>query len=391
MTAVDDHGEGTGERKRAGRPPSLGPAELAVLSRIVTEHATDSLRELTARLVRELGVEVSAGTVHRRLKDLGIVRQVAPTSAGVPADAAASPEEVAPKRYGYTEAHRHQAPEGLYPSCLTDAEWALVADVFEDKVRGMPRLYSRRLMLDAMVYVVRSGCAWRMLPKEFPPWNSVYLTFRRWSAQGRFERMYDRLRAQWREREGRAPEPTAAVIDSQSVKTSPQGGPKGFDGAKKVKGRKRHLLTDTLGLLLAVLVQTGDIQDRDGAAPLVERGIEKYPTISKLLTDGGYAGQCVVALRERHPGLDVEVVRHPANRSVGIRSSAQLAFPTFAAGRAFVPLPKRWVVERTHAWNDRPRRMAKDHDRTIRSATAWIWLTEARMLARRLTGAGIVA
>jgi len=136
-------------------------------------------------------------------------------------------------------------------------------------------------MVDACFYVVRTGCPWRMLPRDMPPWQTVYSQFRRWSAAGAFEQTYDVLRARWREREGRAASPTATVIDAQSVKTSPQGGPKGYDAGKKVKGRKRHLATDTLGLLLVVLVTVASVQDRDAAEPLVAAAKEKVPTLVK--------------------------------------------------------------------------------------------------------------
>jgi len=134
----------------------------------------------------------------------------------------------------------------------------------------MPPRYSRRALVDACCYVVRTGCSWRMLPNEFPPWKNVYGTFRRWAAEGRFEAMHDRLRAQWRACEGRSSAPSAAVLDAESARSSPQGGPSGFDAGKKVKGCKRNLVVDTLGLLLAVSVTTADVQDRDGAPAPVQ-------------------------------------------------------------------------------------------------------------------------
>lgn len=369
---------GSEERAPAvrGRPRKLTPVVLQQLQQIVEAHPGDTLAELAARFQRATGVVIGVSMVRKGLKEMGFVRQVASKPAGYEPPAK-------PATYGYTDAHR-LTPEGGYPSSLTEPEWELVSDIFETSGPGKPPIHPRRQMVEAMLYVVRGGISWRMLPTEFPPWHQVFKTFRRWSAQGRFETMYDRLRAMWREREGRGEEPTAAVIDTQAVKTSAQGGPKGYDGGKKVKGRKRHLLTDTLGLLLAVFIQTADIHDGTGAAVIVDAGMKKYPTLQTLYADSSYGGRAAKAIRAKH-NISVEVVRHPANRLVGVRNLPQLSLPGLELSRRFVPLPKRWVVERTHAWNDRPRRLAKDHDRTILSASAWIWLAEAKMLARRLT------
>ena len=154
--------------------------------------------------------------------------------------------EAGGERYGYTKAHRRLKPEQRYPSCLTDAEWALVEDLFDNTgARCTPPRYPRRLLVDACSYVVRTGCAWRMLPKEFLPWQNVYRSFRRWTAQSKFERMHGRLRAMWRDREGRSDEPSASVLDAQSTRGSPQGGDTGYGAGKKVKVRKRHLVVET--------------------------------------------------------------------------------------------------------------------------------------------------
>ncbi len=222
-------------------------------------------------------------TVRRRLDEMGIRREQAtlPPLQGE-----------LEQRYGYRPAHRRQQPEQRYPNSLTDEEWRLVADIFErDGDRGTPPRYPRRLLVDACCYVVRSGCSWRMLPKDFPAWQNVYRTFRRWSQQGKFEQMHDRLCAQWREREGRTQMPSAAVLDAQSTRSSPQGGTSGYDAGKKVKGRKRHVLVDTLGLILAVSVTAASVQDRDGAHPVMANGMEKYAGISRIFVDAGYAGR----------------------------------------------------------------------------------------------------
>ena len=394
MAGVDAAGDiPIGGPRRAGRPPSLGPDQLDRVAEMVRARPNASLDELGEQIEAELGVGLHRATLARYLLRLGFERVLPPTSKEAKVEDAAREAEAVvedpgsegvAQRYGYGPEHRVKAPEAAYLYGLSDAEWELVRDIFEDKVRGVPRKYERRAMVDAMCYAVRGGVPWRMLPKDFPPWHMVFKTFKRWAAQGRFEVMYDRLREKWRERVGRSADPTAAVIDTQSVKTSAQGGPKGFDGAKKVKGRKRHLLTDTLGLILVVLIQTACTQDRDGADAVVAAGLAKIPTITKVFADEGYAGQCRKRLQAAHPGLAVEIVRRPGNRSVGRRLEPQLELPIPEVTRAFVPLPRRWVIERTNAWNDRPRRLAKDQDRTLQSSTAWIWLTEARRLLRRV-------
>jgi transposase len=211
---------------------------------------------------------------------------------------------------------------------------------------------------------ITARSSWRTLPKEFSPWQNVYRSFRRWSEQGKFKQIHDRLRAMWREREGRADAPTAAVLDAQSTRSSPQGGEHGYDAGNKVKGRKRHLIVDTLGLLLAVSVSAASVQDRDGAHRVVNAAMDKYPGIAALDVDGGYAGQCAQTVSQRHD-IEVQVVRYPANRNVGRRTHPEQPdlFTVKADADGFVVLPKRWVIERTHAWNGRSRRLIIHHDR----------------------------
>lgn len=362
---------------KLGRPKRLGPHDLEVLATLVVDQPLATLGELTQALAQRTGQTVHPATVRKALREAGIQRV---RGTRVPAP------DTAPRRYGYTARHRAQAPEQRYPSSLTDAEWARVADLFEAPGgRGLPPRHRRRDLVDACCYVVRTGCAWRQLPTEFPHWDNVYKTFRRWSAQGKFEALHDRLRAQWRERIDRQAVPSAAVLDAQSTRSSPQGGVQGYDAGKKVKGRKRSLVVDTLGLLLAVSVTAASVQDRDAAHAVVARAVAKYPTVQTLFVDAGYAGTCARTLHAQH-GLTVDVVRHPANRNVGrwqAPGQGELfAVPTRADG--FVVLAKRWVVERTHAWNERARRLVMHHDRLPAVSEAWVWLTEARLLLRRL-------
>ena len=365
-----------GEKGKAGRKPSLSPTDVATLRAIIEEMPRASLDEVTRELHQRGGVVVCSATVRKALRTEGIQR--------------VKPERVAPEpgekpaRYGYTKAHRRQDnPDGMNTD-LTDAEWTLVHDLFERTGgRGKPATYERRHMVNACCYVVRTGCAWRLLPKNFPHWQATYKAFSRWASAGIFEVMHDRLRQQWRERVGKAPEPTAAIIDAQSTRNSPQGGDTGFDAGKKVKGRKRHLVVDTLGLLLAVTITAASVQDRDAAAPVVALACAKVPGLMKLYADGAYGGQCALAIEKTH-GLSVEIVRHPANRSTGTWCNVQQSLWPEPVTTGFVVLPKRWVVERTHAWNERARRLMVHHDRSNWAATAWIWLTEARILATRL-------
>ena len=374
-------------RRRPGRPPKLSPDQKEELVALVRENPMLSLDDTVHLFRRKTGVTLSSVTIRKYLSEAGFTRRRPSRSEVSRAVASGSHERDGegpdPKVYGYNQSHRDPGDQQRYPCGLTDREWEEVQVIFDPPGRtGRPEKYPRRQVLDACVYVLRSGCSWRMLPKDFPPWMVVYKTFRRWVARGLFEQMYDVLRKLWRAREQRAIDPTAAVLDSQSVKTSPQGGPKGYDAGKKVKGRKRHLVTDTLGLLLAVLVTPANVQDRDAAMPSMGLAKAKVPGLQMLYVDGGYGGQCAQAVRDAH-AMEVEVVRHPRNRNVGRWCQGQL--PLFEMARGFVVLPKRWVVERTNAWTDRPRRMAKDHDRNLDVSTAWIWLTEGRMLLRRLT------
>ncbi len=366
---------------RPGRKPALDALHVEALRAITREQPQSSLEEVTRELQRRTGVSVCTVTVRLALRRAGIER-LKPTRKRTER---AAVQGGAPLRTGYTELHRRcDGPSGMNTD-LTDAEWALVADLFERQGgRSRPPTRSRKQLVDACCYIVRSGVAWRLLPKSFPPWRGVYKAFGRWSAAGVFEQMHDRLRKQWRDRVGRNPEPTAAIIDSQSTRSTAQGGHTGFDAGKKVKGRKRHLVVDTLGLLLAVSVTSASVQDRDGAGPVVAQAMAKVPGLQKLYTDAAYGGQCARSLAQAHPSLSIEVVRHPGNRATGTWHDAQQPLWPNDVPRGFVVQAKRWVVERTHAWNDRARRLIAHHDRSSWAPVAWVWLAEARILATRL-------
>jgi putative transposase len=368
------------EPGRPGRRPSLNASHVAVLRAITQEQPRSSLDEVTRELLRRTGTKVSTVTVRKALREAGIER-LKPIRR--PAERAAA-QGGSPARYGYTEAHRRDDGVSGMNTDLTDAEWALVHDLFERPgQRGAPPRHDRRLMVNACCYVVRTGCQWRLLPKSFPPWYATYKAFSRWAQAGLFEAMHDRLRQQWRARIGKAPEPTAAIIDAQSTRSTAQGGDTGFDAGKKVKGRKRHLVVDTLGLLLAVTVTAASVQDRDAAAPVTALACAKVPGLKKLYADGAYGGKCAEAIEATH-GISVEIVRHPGNRATGTWQDVQQPLFPETIAKGFVVQAKRWVVERTHAWNERARRLMAHHDRSSWAPVAWVWLTEARMLATRL-------
>ena len=225
---------------RPGRKPALSAVHTAVLRAITQEQPRSSLDEVTRELLRRSGAKVSTVTVRKALREAGIERLKPVRRAGE----RAAVQGAAPARYGDTDAHRRSDGVNGANTDITDAEWALVADLFErDGQRGAPPRYQRRHMVNACLYVVRTGCAWRLLPKTFPPWQAAYMSFKRWAAAGVFETLHDRLRQQWRDRVGKAPEPTAAIIDAQSTRSTAQGGDTGFDAGKKVNILATRLAT----------------------------------------------------------------------------------------------------------------------------------------------------
>jgi transposase len=224
-----------------------------------------------------------------------------------------------------------------YPSDLTDAQWAQIAPLLpaRDLTRGGRPGYDRRLVVDTILYVLRAGCAWRMAPHDLVPWWVAYRWFRAWAADGTWDRVHDQLRDRVRAAAGRDPQPSAAVLDAQSVKTAEGGTARGFDAGKKVTGRKRHLLVDTLGLLLVCVVHAASVQDRAGGRRVLAGARGRFPLLGKVWADGGYANDIDASLVDwarEQAGLEFAIVRRPAGQ------------------RGFAVLPRRWVVERTFAW-----------------------------------------
>lgn len=266
-----------------------------------------------------------------------------------------------------------QTHPGRYPTDLTDEEWNQIQSLVPkpksgEGKRGRPLQLERRTLLNAIYYVVRSGCAWRLLPRDFGPWQTVYGYFRRWSQDWTWTFIHDTLRDWLRKTEGRKVAPTAAIVDSQSVKTPDQAGERGYDAGKKIKGRKRHLAVDTLGLVLGIMITSAAIQDRDAAKGLIGALVSLFGRLQIIWADGGYLGTLVQWVKQLRPfgKLHLEIVRR------GDRSSG------------FKVLPKRWIIERTFGWFSKSRRLRSDYEVRLDHSEAMLRICMIRLMVRRL-------
>jgi len=233
---------------------------------------------------------------------------------------------------------------------------------------GRPREHGWRRILNGIFYILQSGCSWRMLPCDLPPWKTVYHYFRLWRTNGTWERLNHLLRERVRLKSGKKRQPSATILDSQSAKTSEGGLERGFDAGKKITGRKRHTLVDTLGLILKVIVTAVNVQDRDGAQRLLEGLVEQEAVIQRLKlvwADGSYRGDLIAWIEDSF-GWKLEIVEKPKEQS------------------GFQILPKRWIVERTFAWLVRQRRLARDYERLPQSSESFIYIAMIRLMVRRL-------
>jgi putative transposase len=265
-------------------------------------------------------------------------------------------------------AHLPTARPRRYPSDTTDAEWRLIGPYLPAGGRGgRPVLYPRRDIVDAIRYLDHNSCVWRALPVDFPPWRTVYHYFRTWIRDGTLARLHNGLREHVRHAAGRRRQPTAAIVDSQSVRAAETvaRGQRGYDAGKRVNGRKRHIAVDTTGLLLVILITTGAVQDRDAARLLLFGLRTLFPTLTRVWADGGYTGRLVEwATTTLH--LAIDIVRKLAGQTT------------------FQPLPRRWVVERTFSWINRCRRTVRDYERHPEHHAAMVQWAMVIIMTRRL-------
>jgi putative transposase len=256
----------------------------------------------------------------------------------------------------------------VYTSDMNDEQWATIKPLLplERRGPGRPLELDMREVVNAIFYIVRTGCQWENMPKTYPNFNSVFYHYRKWCTDGTWRQINIRLRRMERQRQGRQPEPSAGIIDTQSVKTTEAGGERGYDAGKKINGRKRHIAVDTVGNLLEVVVHAAGIQDYHGAKLILNKMVETVSSVKKLWADGIY----------RNGGL-VDWVRETLNISLDVvdREPGQVGFQV---------LPRRWVVERTFAWLGRYRRLSKDYERCTKSSEGVIYISSIHTMLKRL-------
>lgn len=377
-------GEGTVERvvrRRNGPLRLLSGAQSEALARWAVANPTLRLWELRAYMEQEHQVKVSEGTLRRELNRHGIGKRRLTKLTR----AAASPAEAVEERR-YKAKHRRKVPpkphRNSYPSDFTDAEWSAVEPLWREHARSFPEKHSLRDVVEALRYLGATGCPWQYLPNDFPPQTTVRHWFDAWHRDGTISRVNDALRRLLRRRAGREETPSVLIIDSLSVKTREGGEARGYDGGKKVSGRKRHIAVDTMGFPWLIAIHGAGVQDRDGIDLVVPHDIrERLPRLQRILADAGYQGRAEHRTLAR-TGIPLEIVRRRGDATTG--EWGEKTRPPDALVSGFQVLPKRWIVERSHAWANRRRRLSGDNERTVGAAESWLELAFQHIMTARM-------
>lgn len=387
-----DHGVGEASLKRwlwraaPGRPRGgwsrLTPALVDELVALVTATPSLRLHEVAAEMSRRAGFEVTERMVSRALRARGIGKRRLVRDKQVAESSRPS------KGTRYTERHRRKPEDRpdrqAYPSDFTDAEWAVVGPIWLQEARALPTEHELREVLNALRYIGATGCPWRFLPHEYPPFTTARTWFDRWKRDGTVERVNAELRRRLRRRAGREDTPSILIIDSQSVKAREGGVGLGYDGAKKLNGRKRHVAVDTMGLPWLFAVQPANVQDRDGIDEVVPADVRtNLERLDHVLGDGGYQGRAEQRTLSR-TGVPLKIARKRGDNLGGEWAPLDGPPPTTPAG--FHVITHRWIVERSHSWVGRRRRLSSDFERRPDTSAEWYRHAWQVTMAAQLAG-----